>query len=309
MKQYLWTFIFVLLGATVATAYTYKYAFYTSSGSVWQLWSSKVAQSSWTTPVVINNPLYTAAASSAVAAANAKNALHVYYQDIYGNIVTQAAPNGQTWNNGQIIVYNTTALAGTALAAVCYPDSTDNQLFFQDVNGNIRQIYSTSSGWTLSTTFSYKAQVQTPITAAAWSDNQIRVYFLGSNGNIYQLDWGGSSWALASVLSGANFLQLGCYYPFKTGGIDVFFVDSVVQSDLNTLVWSSGGWTTGTVYTLVTIPGGISALYDNSTYSYVYFQNSAYTIQELYLDSGSYFIGSTMSVSVGAPTFIASTLM
>jgi len=306
-------YLFILWAAIVQTssAYSRKNLFYVdqSAGEVQQIQSIPTPFSSWSSPVAISD--YTLGASSQVSAVGAFNALHVFYQDNYGNIIVQPSPSGTSWNPGQVIVNSTVVgvTTGTALAAAFYPgSSSDIQCYFQDNTNLIRQVAHSSSGWavTRTTTFSEPAIANSPISTIEWNTNEIRVYYVGTNGDIYQVSHTSSGWSSPTSISNAGtFTALGSVYYFShqsNNDYEVFFVDTLDYA-LHGLIYDSGWETPSPIYSASTIPGGISAVYDNSTYTYAYFQDASNTIIELYLSSGTYSTG-PLSQSVSAPTYI-----
>jgi len=125
--------------------------------------------------------------------------LRVYYQ-ADSHVVAELANDG-AWHHGELNL--TGALPGTNLAAVAYNFQSQSQirLYYQAADLSLKEHGHNNSGWFAGGFNPGKAESRTPLSALAYGDVELQVYWRNTSGHIvYSKNTG--SWSSAKAIPG-----------------------------------------------------------------------------------------------------------
>lgn len=109
--------------------------------------------------------------------------LRVYYQETGTHAIKELANDGH-WHNGELSL--TGAITGTNLAAVAYNFKQQNQirLYYQALDLSLKEYCYDNSGWSPGGFNPGKAVARTPLSALAFGEVELQVYWRHVNGHI-----------------------------------------------------------------------------------------------------------------------------
>jgi hypothetical protein len=109
--------------------------------------------------------------------------IRVYYQEAGSNIVKELANDG-SWHTGDMQI--TDALGATNLAAVSYyfQNQTQIRVYYQDRNLFLKEHGHNNSGWFPGAFNPGKATARTPLSALAFGNVELQVYYRNLKGQV-----------------------------------------------------------------------------------------------------------------------------